>query len=166
MVWRKKSEKISGISKNCSTWNNFLGRGGLGECGCRSGSRLRQVKSVKKVVRKYLILKGWDEGHLPKPMILQVVTYQILERKGLAGGHVCIIVNIFGSCLGAGSDWGDAWASKKCSTWNIFSKNCFFLFFRCELLAKDPTSAKRSRCGAPGPSDLRIARGTLRPIYF
>jgi hypothetical protein len=66
----------------------------MGGWGCWGGFRLRRVKSVKKVVRKYLNLKGWRWGHLPKYLILQVVRYQILERKGLAGGRVRIIVNI------------------------------------------------------------------------
>jgi len=52
------------------------------------------LKSRKKVVRKYLNLKGWMRRHLLNPLILQVFTYQILDNKGLAGGHVIVVVNI------------------------------------------------------------------------
>jgi hypothetical protein len=63
------------------------------------------LKKREKAVRKYLNLKGWMEGDMPKYLILKVVRYQILERKGLTGGHVIVVVNIF---------------SKNCSTWNNF----------------------------------------------
>jgi hypothetical protein len=75
-----------------------------------AGFGFRKAKLREKVVRKYLNLKGWGEGHLSKYLILKEVRYQILERKGLAGGHVYIMVNS---------------VPKKCSTWNIFSGNHF-----------------------------------------
>jgi hypothetical protein len=60
----------------------------------RAEKKSTKISVLKKVVRKYLNLKGWGEGHLPKYLILKVVRYQILDSKGLAGGHVIVVVNI------------------------------------------------------------------------
>ena len=63
------------------------------------------LKKRGKAVRKYLNLKGWMEGDMPKYLILKVVRYQILDNKGLAGGHVVIIVNIVWFASGSAVAW-------------------------------------------------------------
>jgi hypothetical protein len=104
MVWRKKRKKTGELKKMFHV-EHFLGAlAGCADAAAGGGFWVGEVKLRKKVVRKYLDLKSWGEGHPPKYLILKVVRYQILDCKGLAGGHV-VVVNII---------------PKKCSTWNNF----------------------------------------------
>jgi hypothetical protein len=120
---------------------HFFGAfGWLGGCGCWGGFWLGEVKLRKKVVRKYLNLKGWGEGHLSKYLILKVVRYQILDSKGLAGGHVIVVVNIILKKMFHVEQFSG----------NYFLENYFFSALRPNCSpAKNPTSANSSRCGAP-----------------